>query len=91
MPPTINLCRDCHDYRLIEQGESKVSNAVWKDMIRQRTSRGTLWAAFGSGGFTKRMRERFTIKKGWAKHLLEEAAKAEYTIRGRALALANGQ
>ena len=84
MPSTINLCRDCYDYRLIEQGESKVSNAVSKDMIRQRTSRGTLWAAFGSGGFTKRMRERFTIKKGWAKHLLEEAAISEHTIRGRA-------
>ena len=75
-PPTINLCRDCFDYRLIEQGESKVSNAVWKDMIRQSTSRGRFWAVFGPGGFIKRMRERFAIKKGWAKHLLEQAAKA---------------
>ena len=48
---TINLCRDWYDRRLIVEGESKVSNAAWKDMVRQKTSRGRLRAAFGSDGF----------------------------------------
>ena len=46
MPQAINLCRDFYDYRMMEQRESKESNAVWKDLIRQKTSRGRLWAAF---------------------------------------------
>ena len=47
-PHTIYLCRDCYDCRLVEQGEPKVSNAVWKEMIRRKTSRGKLRGAFGS-------------------------------------------
>ena len=50
-PHTINLRTNCSDSRLTESGESKVTNAVWKEMIRQKTSRGRLRAAFGSDGF----------------------------------------
>ena len=53
----------------------KASNAVWKYMTRQKTSRGKLWAV-GSDGSLQTMWERFTIKKGWARQLLEEAAKS---------------
>ena len=74
MLQTINLCRDCYDCRLREQSESKVSNAESKDLIKQNTSRGRLWAAFGTNCFIKRMLERLTIQQGWAQHLLEEAA-----------------
>ena len=63
---TINLCRDCYGGRLIERGEPKCS-AVWKDMIRHKSFRGSCvpvgWA-------------RFTVKKGWAKYLLEAAANS---------------
>ena len=45
-------------------------------MIRQKTSRGRLWAANGSDGFVQKMWERLTIKKRWAEHVLEEATKA---------------
>ena len=48
--PHTHLCRNCYDCRLTESGESKVTNAVWKDMIRQKTSRGAAWAVFGSDG-----------------------------------------
>ena len=45
----LNLCKDCNDCRLIESAESKVSNAVCYDMmIKRKTSRGRLWAAFSS-------------------------------------------
>ena len=56
MPRTINLCRNCYD-------ESKVANAVWKDVIRHKTSWGKLWARFGPDGFINIMWERFTIQK----------------------------
>ena len=36
-PQTIKLCRNCYDSRLTESGESTVTNAVWKEMIRQTT------------------------------------------------------
>ena len=58
-PHAFKLCRSCHDYRLMEQGETKVSNAVWKDVIRQKTSRGKLRAAFGSDGVLPKLWERF--------------------------------
>ena len=78
MPHTINLCRECYDHRLIESGESKVSSAVWHDLIRQETSRGGFWAAFGSDGFVKSVWERFTVKKKkGARNLLEEAANRQ--------------
>ena len=68
MPHNINLCGECYDNRLTEQRESNVSNADWKDMIKQKIRRGWLWAAFGADGFIKRMRQRLTSKKWWAKH-----------------------
>ena len=37
-PHTTNLGRDCYHCRLQEQGETKVRNVVWKDVIRQNTS-----------------------------------------------------
>ena len=46
MLQTINLCRDCYDYRLREQSESKVSNADSKDLIKQNTSRGKVVGRF---------------------------------------------
>ena len=55
-PHTLNLCRGCHD-RLTEQGETKVSDAVLKDVIRQKTTRGRLRAALGSDGFLPNMWE----------------------------------
>ena len=62
-PHTTNLCRDCYHCRLEEQSETKGSNVVWKEMIRQNTSRGRLGAALGSDGFIKRTCERFSITK----------------------------
>ena len=47
-----------------------------KDLIRQKTSRSRLWAAYGSDGFIKRMWERLTIKKRSGKAMLKEAARA---------------
>ena len=62
-PHTINLCRNCYDHRLTESGETKVTNAVRKEMIRRKVSRGRLSAAFGSDGLMRSMCERFTAKK----------------------------
>ena len=75
-PHAFKLCKSCHDYRLMEQGETKVSNTVWKGVIRQKTSRGKLRAAFGSDGVLPKMWERFATEKRWANQLSEEAAKA---------------
>ena len=33
MPHTVNLCRNCFD---CEQGDDKVNNAVWKEVIKQK-------------------------------------------------------
>ena len=62
-PHAFKLCRSCHDNRLMEQGETEVSNAVWKDVMRQKTSRGRLRAAFGSDGVLPKMWERFATEK----------------------------
>ena len=50
-PHTINLCRNCYDCRLTEVAIK--TNAVWKDLIRHKTSRGRLWTAFASDGFSQ--------------------------------------
>ena len=75
MPHTVNLGRDCCDYRMIEQGVSTVRSAVWKEMITQKTSRCRLWAAFGSDCFIKGMWERFTIKKNVGKPFAGRSSK----------------
>ena len=55
-PHTTNLCRNCFDHRSTESCESKVTSAVWKDMIRQKVSRGRL-SAGGSHGFIKKKKK----------------------------------
>ena len=45
-------------------------------MIRQKTSPSRLRAACGSDGFDNKRWEHFTIKRRWAKHLLDEATKS---------------
>ena len=46
-PHTINLRRKCYEKARLEQGETQVNGAQWKELIKQKTSRGKLWAAFG--------------------------------------------
>ena len=71
----INLCRNCYEKMRLEQGEAKVDGVEWKEMIKQKASRGNLLAAFGVDDFLRKKWEWFTVKKAWARTVLEEAAR----------------
>ena len=43
-PHTINLCINCYALRLAERNESEVTNARWKAMVGEKSSRGKLSA-----------------------------------------------
>ena len=58
-----NLSRNCYGQRRLEQGERLVSGVEWKEMIKQKAFGGKLLAAFK------------TLKKAWARTVLEEAAR----------------
>ena len=55
-----------------KQGEAEVTGSTWRALI-EKTSRGKLWAAFGVEQFLRRMWERCTINKAWARSILEDA------------------
>ena len=65
------------------KGERRVAASKWRALIEQKAPRGKLWAAFGVELFLRGMWERFTIKKAWARWVLEDAEKCEAMRNGR--------
>ena len=72
---TIDLGRNCYNGRRTKQGEAEVNGVCWKVLVDQKSSCGKEWAAFGVDEFPRKMWERFTIKKVWARTVLEDAAR----------------
>ena len=64
MPHTINLCKDCYDYKLEEKGESNARHAGWIDLIRQITSRGKLCGTLSDHVLSKESGSDAPSKKG---------------------------
>ena len=81
-PRTINLCRQRYDQKHLDPGEEKVTKAQWKELITRKVSSGKQWTAFGCDDFLRKMWARYTVKKAWARRILEEAAK-DYADRSR--------
>ena len=57
----------------MKQGEAEVNGEKCGTLIEQKSSRGKLWAAFGVEQLPRKMCEQFTIKKVWARTVLEGA------------------
>ena len=55
--------------------------------MEQKSSCGKEWAAFGVDEFPRKMWERFTIKKVWARTDLEDAARVTQLVNKRQVAI----
>ena len=70
---TINLCKWCYKVRRLKQGEQEVTASTSRGLVEQKGFRGKLWAALDMEHFVRRMFERFTNKKAWARPVLADA------------------
>ena len=59
-------------------------------MVEQKAFQGMLWVAFGMEQFARKMLERFTIKKAWARSVLVDAGstKRSWSLSGAAVTCA---
>ena len=59
--------------RRLKQGEEEVSASKRRAFVEQKAARGKLWAASVMEQLARRMWERFTIEKAWAKSVSADA------------------
>ena len=60
---TINLCKQCYNERLVQQGKQPLNSKEWKEVLEKKAHPSRLWKVFGSEQFLCRMLEYFTPRK----------------------------
>ena len=52
---TTNLCRLCHNAKLVQQGKQPLKSKKRKEVLEKKAHRGRLWKIFGSEQFLRGM------------------------------------
>ena len=72
---TINLCQQCYNEKLVQQGKPRLKLRQWKGIAKKKAHRGRIWNVIGTEQFLPGMCEYFTLKRAEARKILANAAQ----------------
>ena len=72
---TINLCQQCYNEKLVQQGKPRLKLRQWKGIVEKKAHRGRIWNVIGNEQFRRGMWEYFTLKRAEARKILANAAQ----------------
>ena len=81
---TINLCQQCYNEKLVQQGKQSLKSKEWREVVERKAQSCRLWKIFGSEQFLHGMWGYFTRTIAWARNIPADATQAKQEgIRGQ--------
>ena len=72
---TVNLCQQCYNERLEQQGKPRQKLWQWKASVEKRAHRGRIWKMMGKEQFIHGMLVYFTLEKARVGKIVDDASR----------------
>ena len=75
---TINLCQQCYNEQLVQQGKPRLNLWQWRGIVEQKAHRGRIWKVMGTEQFIRGMWAYFTLERTEVRKILAEASREKH-------------